>query len=113
MSTGDGRVFLYDVDRNVNYDYINWILAGNVYASLAAYTDEDHDMEEKLLILKNKLELGTGTGTGTESCLNTFNELFDSELTIYLKYLELVKTCNVLLNEDIKRLQEVAAEAEA
>jgi len=96
----DKRVFLYDVDRTVNYDYINWIMAGGEYASLAGYTDDDHDMEEKLLVLKNKLE------TDGTACLDTFEELFGSELTTYLKYLDLVKTCTVLMLEDIERLHE-------
>lgn len=111
---GSGRIFLYDIDRNVDYDHINWELAGGEYALLAAYTDDDHDMEEKLLTLKSKLELSIGNGC-TDSCeiLDTFNELFDSELTTYLKYLDLVKTCNVLLNEDIGRLQEAAASVAA
>jgi hypothetical protein len=106
------RIFLYDVDSSVDYDYINWKLAGGKYASLAAYTDDDHDMEEKLLILKNKLELSIGNGC-TDSCeiLDTFNELFDSQLTLYQQYLDLVKTCKVLLLEDITRLQEESAKA--
>jgi len=97
------RIFLYDVDRSVDYDYINWILAGGKYASLAGYTDDDHDMEDKLLILKNKLD--------TPASLDTFNELFDGELTLYQQYLDLVKTCKVLFLEDISRLQEESAKA--
>jgi len=97
------RVFLYDVDRSVDYDYINWTLAGGEYASLAEYTDDDHDMEEKLLVLRNKLELDADAGSGS---LDTFRELFSEQLIMYQRYLDLVKSCKLLLLEDIRRLLE-------
>lgn len=100
--TDISRVFLYDVDMSVDYDYINWMIAGNPYASYAGYTTDNHEMEDKLLTLKNKLEL-----TDSDS-LDTFHELFDSELSIYLKYIDLTKTCEILLLEDIHRLKEEA-----
>lgn len=97
----DNRVFLYDIDRSVDYDYINWKLAGEPYVKHAFQTERTHSTEENLLELRSVLET-----EGSVPALDTFNRLFSEQLTEYKEYLKLVQTCDVLTVDDIHQCRE-------